>query len=144
MPRNSVLKRAVIGLLAVLPLTGCGDDPDVVTTIKSPDGAIVLKVVKSDLGACCANRISVSGSIFAGQTESLAEIEGSSDVRYEWRDRDMLSIVACNATEVTFRSGLQNEDYTRRFILSIENERPGEDRDRVLCSSERVRRMHQL
>lgn len=144
MPRNSFLNRAIAGLLAVLPLTGCGDDSEVVSAIKSPDGDIALKVVKSDLGACCASRIGISGSVFGGQTEPLAEIKGSSDVRYEWRDRDTLSIVACNATETNFRSGLLNEDYTRRFILSVENERPGEDSDRVQCSSERFRRMLEL
>lgn len=133
--------RSIGAIIVALALTGCSDEPEVTTVVASPDGAIVFNVLKSDLGACCASLVRITGTVFGDEPEQLAEIEGSSDIRYTWTDASTLSIVACNATEVTFRSSFQNEDYTRRFILSVENERPREDGDRVLCTSDRFSRM---
>lgn len=133
--------RSIGAFLATLALMGCDDEPNVTTAVSSPDGAFALSVRKSDLGACCASRVRITGGVFGDKPEQLAEIEGSSDIRYTWTDANTLSIVACNATEVTFRSGFQNQDYTRRFILSVENERPEEDGDRVLCASDRFAQM---
>lgn len=131
--------------LTALVLTGCGDNESAVThTISSPDGTHVLDVSKSDLGACCASRVTISGSVFGGERQQLAAIEGSSDVRYAWTDDTTLSIMACNATQVTYHSGFQNEGFTDRFILSVENERPDEDGDRVLCGSARFGEMTPL
>lgn len=140
----AIRSRFVGASLAALALTACGDEPDIVTSVSSPDGAVTLKVLKSDLGACCASRVRITGSVFGGQTEQIAEIQGTSDIRYAWADEYTLTIVACNAAEVTFRSGFQDQGYTRRFILSVENERPEEDGDRILCTSERFERMGAL
>ena len=130
--------------MVALALTGCGDAAEVVGTINSPNGDIALTVKKSDLGACCTSRLFVSGTVFGNEAEGLAEIGGAGDVRYEWIDPVTLAIVACNATEASFRSGFQNADFTRRFILSVENERPVQDGDRVECSSDRFERMTPL
>ena len=136
--------RTNVSCLAMLVLTGCDGEPNVPTAILSPDGDLTLSVQKSDLGACCANRVRIVGNVFDDKPQQLAEIEGASDVRYNWEDADTLSIVACNATKVTFRSGFQNNNFTRRFILSVENERPEEDDARVLCASERFAQMTPL
>ena len=129
--------RFIGAFLTASALTSCADERNTSSVIASPDGAFALNVLKSDLGACCSSSVRITGTVFSDEPEQLAEIEGSSDIRYAWTDASTLSIVVCNATEVTFRSGFQNQDYTRRFILSVENERPGEDGDRVLCTSDR-------
>lgn len=131
-------------ILVTAVLGGCTAASEVVRVIKSPSGDVTLTVKKSDLGACCASLVQVSGNVFGQVVEDLAEIRGSGDVRYKWTDPASLSIVACNAIAASFRSGFQNHDYQRRSVLSVENERPSEDGDRVVCSSDRFRAMAPL
>lgn len=144
MLRLCLHRSRLFACLAALVVAGCGGTPEVVGSIKSPDGEVILTVSKSDPGACCTNRVLISGNVFGEGVEELAEIKGSSDVRYAWSNTDTLSVLACNAKMVSLRSGFQNSDFSRRFILSVENERPQEDRDRVLCSSGRFERMTPL
>lgn len=132
----------IIPLAAML--SSCGDAPDIERVIKSSSGQIALTVKKFDLGSCCTNRTLISGNVFGQHIEDLAEIDGSGDIRYEWTGPETLSIVACNSTAASFRSGFQNQSFTRRLVLSVENERPREDRDRVICSSDRFERMSPL
>jgi len=127
-----------------LALAGCGKAPETITTLKSPKGDLILTVRKADLGACCDNTILISGKVFGHAVDEVATIDGSSGVGYTWKDSDTLSIIACNARNISFRSGFQNEDYSRRFILTVENERPSEDSDRVVCNGDRFEHMTPL
>jgi len=123
----------IIGLVFVM--AACADSPEPLQRVVSPDGDIILFVTKTDLGSCCSNRLAISAQVFGKDVENLAEIKGGSQIGYKWSDPDTLEIVACNANEASFRSGFTNDDYARRFIVAVQNERPSEDGNRVICNS---------
>jgi hypothetical protein len=125
-------------------LSACSNAPTTVQTMQSPDASVELKVIKKDLGACCSNVLEASASIFGEEVENLLEIQGSSDVRYQWTGSDALSVVACNARKIAYRSSFSNADYSRRFVVSVQNEAPQEANGSITCTSERFQRMKAL
>lgn len=130
--------------LAAFVLSACSNASTTVHTMESPDGVVQLKVTKKDLGACCSNVLKASASVFGKEVEDLLEIKGSSDVRYQWTGSDTLSIVACDARQIAYRSSFSNADYSRRFVVSVENEAPQEANGSVICTSDRFQRMKAL
>ena len=112
--------------------------------MQSPDGAVQLKVTKKDLGGCCSNMLRASATIFGKEVKDLLEISGSSEVRYQWTSSDALSVVACNARQIAYRSSFSNADYSRRFVVSVENEAPQEANGSIICTSDRFQRMKAL
>lgn len=136
--------RSLTICLIVAVVAACSKGSETVETIVSPSREVTLTVRKSDLGACCSNRLLISAKVFGTTVDDLADIRGSSDIRYEWSDPDTLSIIACNASEASYRSDFTNRDYTKRFIVSVRNVRPNEDGDRVVCSTPQFRRLTEL
>ena len=130
--------------IAALALFGCSNAQEVVQTMQSPDGAVQLEVIKKDLGGCCSNILRASASIFGKEVKDLLEIRGSSEVRYQWTGSDALSVVACDARQIAYRSSFSNADYSRRFVVSVENEAPQEIGGTVVCTGDRFQRMKAL
>lgn len=130
--------------LATCLLTACQLNSEASESLDSPNPELLVTYQKRDLGACCKSTIYIAGNVFGREVTDLAAIRGTLNVRYEWQDPLTLSILACNASKVEFRSSFTNQDYTQRFMLTIENERPSVDSASVRCESERFQSMKPL